>query len=134
MERNEWKRLASYIRQRRIELGYRVRREFAAKVGLTDRTLGTLESGQHVGLDTLAAIEIGLRWAPGSAEHILAGGEPESTDQPIPGTPAGDERSREVLRRRAELVARIEALKATIAEYDAELAGEVETRNTRRTV
>lgn len=123
------KRLASYVRQRRVALGYRVRRDFAREVGLTDRTLGTLESGQHVGLDTLAAIEIGLVWAPGSAERVLDGGEPTV---PTPGSPRAAEYEQRLHLERAALIEEIRRAALRLAAIDGELAPE--PRNERRTV
>lgn len=124
------RRLANYVRARRIELGWRQAREFAEATELTPQTISAVETGRPVRADTLSIIDTKLRWTPGSAENILAGGEPESTEQPIPGTPAGDKRSRELMRRRAEMIAARDQLDAWIAELD----GEVEASNARRTV
>ncbi len=72
----DWRRLADYVVARRVELGMRERRAFAAATGITDRTLGKLETGQRVSASTLAAIENELGWAPGSGRRVLGGGEP----------------------------------------------------------
>jgi hypothetical protein len=45
--------------------------------GVTERTLGKLENGQHVSPSTLGMVENRLGWAPGSCRRILAGGEPK---------------------------------------------------------
>jgi transcriptional regulator with XRE-family HTH domain len=75
----DWRRLADYVVARRVELGMRDRRALAAATGITDRTLGKLENGQRVSASTLAVIENELGWTPGSARHVLAGGEPGLT-------------------------------------------------------
>jgi len=72
----DWRRLADYVVARRVELGMRDRRSFAAATGITDRTLGKLENGQRVSPSTLGVIENVFGWAPGSCRRILAGGEP----------------------------------------------------------
>ena len=76
MAGEDWWRLADYVIARRVELGMRDRRAFAEASGVTERTLGKLENGQHVSPSTLAMVEIRLGWAPGSYRRILAGGEP----------------------------------------------------------
>jgi hypothetical protein len=76
MPREDWRRLADYVVARRVELGMRDRHSLAAAAGITDRTLGKLENGQRVSPGTIAAIEHGLGWAPGSGRRVLAGGEP----------------------------------------------------------
>jgi Helix-turn-helix len=69
-------RLADYVVARRVELGMRDRRAFAAATGVTDRTLGKLENGHRVSQSTLGVIENQLGWTPGSCRRILAGAEP----------------------------------------------------------
>jgi hypothetical protein len=84
MAGEDWRRLADYVVARRVELGMRDRRAFAAATGVTDRTLGKLENGHRVSASTLGVIENRLGWAPGSCRRVLAGGEPA----PVPGAPA----------------------------------------------
>ena len=83
MAGEDWQRLADYVVARRVELGMRDRRAFAEATGVTERTLGKLENGQHVSPSTLGMVENRLGWAPGSCRRILAGGEPtvESPDR-----------------------------------------------------
>lgn len=86
----DWSRLADYVVAGRVRLGYPDRRAFVAHlrdlgIDLTERTLGTLESGRRVGPSTLAAVQIGLGWTPGSPREVLAGGEPTTA-----GPPGGD--------------------------------------------
>jgi hypothetical protein len=76
MAGEDWWRLADYVVARRVELGMRDRRALAEASGVTERTLGKLENGQHVSPSTLAMVENRLGWAPGSCRRILAGGEP----------------------------------------------------------
>jgi transcriptional regulator with XRE-family HTH domain len=76
MAEANWERLGDYVVARRIALGMRDRRAFAAATGVTDRTLGKLENGKRVSASTLGAVENHLGWAPGSCRRILVGGEP----------------------------------------------------------
>ena len=78
--REDWPRLASYVISARIAAGFRDRRALSAATGITDRTLGKLETGHRVSPDTLAAIEQAVGWKPDSARQVLAGGEPS----PVP--------------------------------------------------
>ena len=74
MAGEDWRRLADYIVARRVELGMRDRRAFAEATGVTERTLGKLENGQHVSPSTLGMVENRLGWTPGSWRRILEGG------------------------------------------------------------
>jgi Helix-turn-helix len=78
MAGEDWQRLADYVVARRVELGMRDRRAFAEATGVTERTLGKLENGQHVSPSTLGMVENRLGWAPGSCRRILGGGEPKA--------------------------------------------------------
>src|ERR1700728_1088081 len=75
-DEEDWERLGDYIVARRIALGMRDRRSLAAATGVTERTLGKVETGKRVSAGTLAALENQFSWAPGPCRHILAGGEP----------------------------------------------------------
>src|ERR1700745_4472240 len=77
MAGEDWQRLADYVVARRVELGMPDRRALAEATGVTERTLGKLENGQHVSPSTLGMVENRLGWAPGSCRRILAGGEPK---------------------------------------------------------
>jgi hypothetical protein len=77
MAGEDWRRLADYVVARRVELGMRDRRALAEATGVTERTLGKLENGQHVSPSTLGMVENRLGWAPGSCRRILAGGDPK---------------------------------------------------------
>lgn len=76
MVQDEWQKLADHVVTRRVALGYRTRRQFAAALGISERTMAELESGRPVGDNTLAAVEVKLGWAPGSARDTLAGRQP----------------------------------------------------------
>jgi transcriptional regulator with XRE-family HTH domain len=76
MADEDWRRLGDYVVARRRALGMRDRRALAAVTGVTDRTLGKVETGRRVSASTLGALENHLGWAPGSCRQILAGGEP----------------------------------------------------------
>ena len=86
----DWQRLGDYVVARRIALGMRDRRTLAAATGVTERTLGKVETGKRVSAGTLAALENLFGWAPGSCRHILAGGEPV-TRLPAEVTPSYDD-------------------------------------------
>src|SRR6201995_3261233 len=77
MAGEDWQRLADYVVARRVELGMRDRRAFAEVTGVTERTLGKLENGQHVSPRTPGMVENRLGWAPGSCRRILPGGGPQ---------------------------------------------------------
>jgi len=89
MAGEDWRRLADYVIARRAELGMRDRRALAAVTGVTDRTLGKLETGHRVSASTLGVIENHLGWTPGSCRRILAGGEP-GTVAAGPDAPGAD--------------------------------------------
>ncbi len=76
MPEDDWERLGDYVVARRIALGLRDRRALSAATGVSDRTLGKLESGTRVSASTLGAVENRLGWAPGSCRRILAGAAP----------------------------------------------------------
>lgn len=72
----DWKRLGAYVVARRVELGYRSQQALDDVSGVSYRTISRLENGSKVGKGTVRALERALRWQIGSAERILAGGEP----------------------------------------------------------
>jgi Helix-turn-helix domain len=76
MADEDWRRLGDYVVARRIALGMRDRRALAAATGITDRTLGKVETGRRVSASTLGALDNHLGWGPGSCRQVLAGGEP----------------------------------------------------------
>ncbi len=76
MADEDWQRLGDYVVARRIALGMRDRRSLAVATGVTERTLGKVETGRRVSASTLGALDNHLQWAPGSCRQLLAGGEP----------------------------------------------------------
>jgi hypothetical protein len=76
MADEDWQRLGDYVVARRIALGMRDRRSLAVATGVTERTLGKVETGRRVSASTLGALDNHLHWAPGSCRQVLAGGEP----------------------------------------------------------
>jgi len=74
----KWQRLARLVTHRRVQLGHASQTEFASASGLKIRTLNNIENARRPGYDpsTIALLEQGLQWQPGSVEAILAGGEP----------------------------------------------------------
>src|SRR6266704_1659781 len=76
MADEDWQRLGDYVVARRIALGMRDRRGLADATGVSDRTLGKVETGRRVSASTLGALDNHLGWAPGSCRQILAGAEP----------------------------------------------------------
>lgn len=79
--KEDWGRLADHVIAGRVRRGISSRRAFAAHLRaighpVTERTLGSLERGERVSMDTVAAVEIGLGWEPGSGRATLRGGQP----------------------------------------------------------
>lgn len=73
----DWRRLADYVVSARKAAGYHDLGAFEVATGVTRRTLSKLQNGHEVSPDTLAAVEVAVRWKPGSCQAILAGGEAE---------------------------------------------------------
>src|ERR1700723_1113542 len=73
MADEDWQRLGDYVVARRIALGMRDRRSLAVATGVTERTLGKVETGRRVSASTLGALDNHLQWAPGSCRQVLAG-------------------------------------------------------------
>lgn len=73
----DWERLGRYVRAAR---GPRSQKDIAANGGPSDTTIGKIEAGvwrpTRAVNQTLAKLDKGLGWAPGSAARILDGGEP----------------------------------------------------------
>lgn len=89
--REDLARLASYVISARIAAGYATRKDFAAAIGVTARTLGKLETASEpVSSDTLARVANGLGWTPDSPARVLTGLEPRTLSL-IEGTADPDE-------------------------------------------
>lgn len=77
----DWPILAAYVRRARIKLGYDTVTAWARALEsegstLKIKTLRRIESGERVGPNVLAALELALGWPLGAAELILAGHDP----------------------------------------------------------
>lgn len=75
-----WQRLAALLsdRRTRIDPKYKSRLKFAADTGLNERLISDLENARRSSFrsTTLGAVETAYRWAPGSIERVLEGGDP----------------------------------------------------------
>lgn len=81
----DWRRLGRYVRTGRIQAGYPTRTSFAKAISVSERTLSKIEKGTgDVGDDTWAKVELAIGWKPGSADTVLAGGEPTPVTHPEP--------------------------------------------------
>lgn len=93
-------RLGSLIRQRRLELRLS-EREAVKLAAIARNTWSGAEKGRtRTAEHNWPGIEQALRWAPGSIEAILAGGEPtiEESQRPPSRVPTGDELADEIER------------------------------------
>lgn len=109
----EWQRLARLVVHRRVELGYRLQKEFTEASGIKIRTLNNIENHRQSSYDagTIAMLEQGLKWRPGSVDDVLEGGEPTPVDQTELSLPELDkDQLREILRRSREVTADLERL------------------------
>ncbi|GGM64347.1 hypothetical protein GCM10012275_38660 [Longimycelium tulufanense] len=84
-ERNPRERLADAMERRRLELRMRWK-DVAAAGDIAYETLRAIRKGKGDEIRglTKVAIETALRWAPGSVDVILSGGEPTPLEQPQP--------------------------------------------------
>lgn len=83
----QWDRLAAAIRDRRHELGL-TQAQVARAAHVTPMTVRNLETARGYSRmpPSLIAIQAVLRWAPGSAETILEGGNPTPLSDAGSGT------------------------------------------------
>lgn len=77
LEPNDARRLADALIRRRVELGYRSARALAAEIGMDARTITSLESARkaNVSRNTLAAIELAMKWDPGYISVLIDSGQ-----------------------------------------------------------
>ena len=113
----DWKRLGDRVVSRRVALGMKTREELASRMDLSYRALSDLENGKRsFTAGTLAMVEQSLAWTPGSAQRILAGGEPalagrDQTARPDEQTSPDDEASHAYLQLLREPIAALVAVK-----------------------
>lgn len=73
----DWERLGHYVRDAR---GARAQKDITENGGPSDETLSKIERGRwkptRSVTDTLAKLDSGLGWQPGSSDRVLRGGEP----------------------------------------------------------
>jgi transcriptional regulator with XRE-family HTH domain len=74
-------RLASAARNRRLTLDLDIE-DVARRSGLHRNTITKVEHGQPVKVRTLWKLDRGLGWVRGSAERVLAGGDPDNAAEP----------------------------------------------------
>lgn len=72
-----WLSLGEHVRRERAQRR-QTQQEFAQAIGLSVRTLGSIEAGTGTRYDrvTRDVIEWALGWAPGSIEAVIEGGQP----------------------------------------------------------
>lgn len=76
------------VATRRIRLGMR-QRDLATAAGVSETTIRNIEAGRIGGRPTKwPLVELALRWAPGSFETLLAGGQPQEVAPPAARPPA----------------------------------------------
>jgi transcriptional regulator with XRE-family HTH domain len=71
--------LGAHVRERRLRLGM-TQQKAAESCGVSLRTFARIETGRQPALRdiTLASLDRGLYWEPGSARRAMEGGEPIS--------------------------------------------------------
>lgn len=77
----DFKRLGEAVYNRRAELG-ESQDEFVARANMSVKTLQRIESGREVRAGTLGELNRAAKWEPGSAQAILAGGQPTPEKDP----------------------------------------------------
>ena len=77
LEPDDARRLADALIRRRVELGYRSARALAAEIGMDARTITSLESARktNVSRNTLAALELAMKWDPGYIGVLIDSGQ-----------------------------------------------------------
>lgn len=111
MTRMDWGRLGDTVVTRRVRLGMRSQKEFAARSGLSLRLISDLERGNRSSYDpsTFARLEKALDWVPGSVQVVLGGGDPVPAGESAPAQIYLDPRSLERYGDDQELLALIES-------------------------
>lgn len=114
---NHWERLGELLVQRRVELGYPNRSEFARVLNLKHtRVLSDLELAKRTNFDqtTLTAAEVYYEWEPGSIAAVLHGLDPKPMGRPVADVEGdADPRLNNIERQIDQLWQRIEQLERT---------------------
>lgn len=84
----DWKALGRRIRRERIAAGYSSAQALANDVGVTEKTIGTLERGGGAGVNTLIRVELILGLPEGTCDAILDGRPLPTPDDDEPDDPA----------------------------------------------
>jgi lambda repressor-like predicted transcriptional regulator len=79
MAESDPQRLRQYVSRARAIQGLRDNTELAKKAGVAYRTLVNVLAGHSTRAED--AVELALGWGPGSIKSVLAGGEPDLTEQ-----------------------------------------------------
>ncbi|MER5388347.1 helix-turn-helix domain-containing protein [Saccharopolyspora sp. NPDC002686] len=77
----DWERLSDFVISWRERLSLE-RSDLAERMKMDAKTVQRIENGQSVRATSLAALERGLGWKPGSARTVLGGGDPAPIDEP----------------------------------------------------
>lgn len=98
-----WRTVGEHVRRTRA-LRRQTQAEFALEVGLSVRTVGSLEAGEARQYDetTVFRVESALGWAPGSVQRVIHGQKPIVQADPwlariLDAWPRLDERARQLL-------------------------------------
>lgn len=81
----DWTAAGTLVRERRVRLGFKTAKEFAAKVGVSVETIGNIENGRKTAysLGVQAAVEDALNWVQGSFMAVADGKEPRTKPDPL---------------------------------------------------
>lgn len=79
----DWARLGRAVKQRREQLGLSQDSVHQAG-GPSDVVVARIESNEppRPSKGSIRKLDVGLRWAPGSAQRVLNGGEPAALERP----------------------------------------------------
>lgn len=111
-------RLARVVSARRGDLDL-TQEEFAARGGVTARTVQRVENAEPLRRSTLSKIDRAAGWRSGSAQAVLDGGDPTMAHEPATSSAAVERNATYLL-----AIWRVDGRDAMIAEFK-ELSGEI---------